>query len=50
MEKKLNQIGFKLSSWLYNRGIIAPQLLTKDDGSDVKTIRIMTDDELKNLK
>ena len=47
MEKKLNKIGFKLASWLYNKGIIAPQLLTKEDGSDVKNIRIMTDDELK---
>lgn len=47
MKKVLNKIGFKLASWLYEINIIAPQLLKKKDGSDVKSIKIMTDNELK---
>lgn len=47
MKKLLVKLQFKLASWLYNQGIIAPQLLTKEDGSDVKNIKILTDDELK---
>jgi len=47
MKKILVKLQFKLASWLYNQGIIAPQLLTKEDGSAVKNIKIMTDDELK---
>jgi len=47
MKTLLMKLKFKLVSWLYNQGIIAPQLLTKEDGSVVKNIRILTDDELK---
>jgi hypothetical protein len=46
MKTLLIKLKFKLASWLYNQGIIAPQLLTKEDGSPVKNIRIMTDDVL----
>jgi hypothetical protein len=47
MKTLLIKLKFKLASWLYNQDIIAPQLLIKEDGSPVKNIRIMTDDELK---
>ena len=47
MKTLLVRLQFKLASWLYNQGIIAPQLLTKEDGSAVKNIRILTDDELE---
>ena len=47
MKKILVKLQFKLAGWLYNQGIIAPQLLKKEDGSDVKSIKILTDDELK---
>ena len=35
MKTLLVKLQFKLASWLYNQGIIAPQLLTKEDGSAV---------------
>ena len=42
MKTLLTKLQFKLASWLYNQGIIAPQLLTHPDGSNVKNIHILT--------
>lgn len=42
MKTLLVKIGFKLASWLYNQEIIAPQLLTHPDGTSVRYIKIIT--------
>jgi hypothetical protein len=34
-----------MASWLYNQGVIAPQLLSHDDGTSVKNIKILTPEE-----
>ena len=42
MKRLLVKLQFKLSSWLYNKGIITPQLL------EHKTIRVMNDEEMED--
>ena len=41
MKTLLVRLQFKLASWLYNQGIIAPQLL------EHKIIRVMNDEEME---
>ena len=45
MKTVLVKLQFKLASWLYNQGIIAPQILEHPDGTPVKNIKILTPDE-----
>lgn len=45
MKKLLVKLQFKLASYLYKRGIIAPQLLTHSDGTPVKNIKVLTPEE-----
>jgi len=40
MKTLLVKLQFKLASWLYNQGIIAPQLLLHPDGTSVRNIKI----------
>jgi hypothetical protein len=42
MKTLLVRLQFKLASWLYNQGIIAPQLL------EHKKIRIMNDEDMED--
>jgi len=42
MKPQLIKLGFKLAAWLYNRGIIAPQLLEHPDGTPVRNIKVLT--------
>ena len=49
MKTLLVKLQFKLASWLYNQGIIAPQLLVRPDGSSRRTITILTPEESTNL-
>jgi hypothetical protein len=42
MKTLLVRLQFKLASWLYNQGIIAPQLL------EHKIIRVMNDEEMED--
>ena len=42
MKTVLVKLQFKLASWLYNQGIIAPQLL------EHKKIRVMNDEEMED--
>ena len=50
MKTLLVKLQFKLASWLYNQGIIAPQLLEHPDGTSVRNIKILTPDESKNIE
>lgn len=50
MKTLLVKLQFKLASWLYNRGIIAPQLLEHEDGTPVRNIKILTPEESYKLK
>lgn len=50
MKTLLVKLQFKLASWLYNQGIIAPQLLVRPDGTSRRTITILTPEELINLE
>jgi len=50
MKTLLVKFQFKLASWLYNQGIIAPQLLEHPDGTPVRRIKILTPDESKNIE
>ena len=45
MKTLLVKLQFKLASWLYNQGIIAPQLLVRPDGTSRRTITILTPEE-----
>ena len=49
MKTLLVKLQFKLASWLYNQGIIAPQLLTHSDGTSVGNIKILTPEESELL-
>ena len=49
MKSVLVKYQFKLASWLYNQGIIAPQLLSHSDGTPVKNIKILTPEESREL-
>jgi hypothetical protein len=49
MKTLLVKLQFKLASWLYNQGIIAPQLLVRPDGSPRRTITILTPEESAEL-
>jgi hypothetical protein len=49
MKTLLVRLQFKLASWLYNQGIIAPQLLGHSDGTPVRNIKILTPDESENI-
>lgn len=42
MKGFINKIGFRLASWLYQYGIIAPELL------EHKKIRVMNDEEMED--
>lgn len=50
MKTLLIKLQFKLASWLYNRGIIAPQLFEHEDGTPVRNIKILTPEESYKLK
>lgn len=39
MKKLILKLQFNLASWLYKRGIIAPELLEHKDGTPVTTLR-----------
>lgn len=45
MKTLLVKLQFKLASWLYNQGIIAPQLLEHLNGSPVRNIKILNSGE-----
>ena len=45
MKTLLTKLQFKLASWLYNQGIIAPQLLVRPDGTSRRTVTILTPEE-----
>jgi hypothetical protein len=49
MKTLLVKLQFKLASWLYNQGIIAPQLLERPDGSPRTIIKILTPEESQEL-
>ena len=49
MKPLLIKLGFKLSAWLYNQGIIAPQLLEHPDGTPVKNIRVLTSEVSESM-
>ena len=49
MKTLLVKLQFKLASWLYNQGIIAPQLLVRPDGTSRRTITILTPEESAEL-
>ena len=49
MKTLLVKLQFKLASWLYNQGIIAPQLLVRPDGTSRRTIKILTPEESAEL-
>ena len=49
MKKLLVKLQFKLASWLYNQGIIAPQLLERPDGTPRRIIKILTAEESQEL-
>ena len=49
MKTLLVKLQFKLASWLYNQGIIAPQLLERPDGSPRRIIKILTPEESQEL-
>ena len=49
MKTLLVKLQFKLASWLYNQGIIAPQLLVRPDGSPRRIIKILTSEESQEL-
>lgn len=44
MKEFINKMGFRLASWLYQYGIIAPELL------EHKKYRIMNDEEMEDIK
>jgi len=50
MKTLLVKLQFKLASWLYNQGIIAPELLTYPDGTSIRNIKILTPEESINLE
>ena len=50
MKTLLVKLQFKMAGWLYNQGIIAPQLLEHPDGTSVRNIKILTPDESKNIE
>jgi hypothetical protein len=50
MKNILVKIGFRIASWLYKQGIIAPQLLSHEDGTSVRNIKILTPEESEQLK
>jgi len=50
MKALIVKLQFRIASWLYNQGIIAPQLLSHNDGTPVKNIKILTPKESKKLK
>lgn len=45
MKALIVKLQFRMASWLYNQGIIAPQLLSHSDGTPVKNIKILTPEE-----
>jgi hypothetical protein len=49
MKTLLVKLQFKLASWLYNQGIVAPQLLVRPDGSARRIIKILTPEESQEL-
>jgi len=49
MKTLLVKLQFKLASWLYNQGIIAPQLLERPDGTPRRVIKILTPEESQEL-
>jgi hypothetical protein len=49
MKKIITKLQFRMASWLYNQGIIAPQLLSHNDGTPVKNIKILTPEESREL-
>ena len=49
MKTLLVKLQFKLASWLYDQGIIAPQLLVRPDGTSRRTITILTPEESAEL-
>jgi hypothetical protein len=49
MKTILVKLQFKLASWLYNQGIIAPQLLERPDGTSRRVIKILTPEESQEL-
>jgi hypothetical protein len=49
MKTMLVKLQFKLASWLYNQGIIAPQLLERPDGTSRRVIKILTPEESQEL-
>ena len=49
MKTLLVKLQFKLASWLYDQGIIAPQLLVRSDGTPRRTITILTPEESAEL-
>ena len=49
MKTLLVKLQFKLASWLYDQGIIAPQLLVRPDGTPRRTITILTPEESAEL-
>ena len=49
MKTLLVKLQFKLASWLYNQGIIAPQLLLRPDGTPRRVIKILTPEESQEL-
>jgi hypothetical protein len=50
MKNILVKIGFRIASWLYKQGIIAPQLLSHEDGAPVEYIKVLTSNESEELK
>lgn len=49
MKALIVKLQFRMASWLYNQGIIAPQLLSHNDGTPVKNIEILTPEESREL-
>lgn len=50
MKTLIIKLQFKLASWLFKQGIIAPQLLIHEDGTPVRNIKILTPEESYKLK
>jgi len=49
MKTLMVKLQFKIASWLFNKGIIAPQLLVRSDGTSRRTITILTPEESAEL-
>lgn len=45
MKRLIVRLQFKLASWLYTKGIIAPQLFDKPDGTPTKALYFLTPEE-----